>query len=360
VNTPFTVALVTPLTGPLATNGLAGLRAVSLWARDALLPAPWDEVTVTAYDAHPDPVAAVNSAVAAEPQVLLGPAGNTAAIAVAGATSRLLFNHGGPTTRLMRQSFPNVVNVAAPASGWLREALAAVRATEKGARTVTLLTPPGDDALERVSVVRAAGAALGFEITIRGFRPGKVDAAVRRMPPADVLLVDGDLEDETSAAQVLLERPWRAVAFSRAGDITSFAALGTLRDGVLAPRSWVPEADPEVSDGPSAASFAAAYRDLHGLEATPAAARAYATGVVIERCIRASGGSDDISLGAAARGLDTVTLFGRFRLDPITGLQVGHRIRLVQWQDGARVLVWPPRASQPAYRRRTWRPATAS
>jgi branched-chain amino acid transport system substrate-binding protein len=44
---------------------------------------------------------------------------------------------------------------------------------------------------------------------------------------------------------------------------------------------------------------------------------------------------------ATARRLDCTTLFGRFRLDR-AGRQVGHRVLTVQWQDGARVVVWPP------------------
>jgi branched-chain amino acid transport system substrate-binding protein len=213
----------------------------------------------------------------------------------------------------------------------------------------------GSGAPETVAVTRAAAATRGFEVTVCGFRPGRAAAAARRVPPGDVLIVDADPEDEVAAAEVLLDRPWRAVAFSSAGDAMSFAALGGRRDGLLAPRSWVPEANGEVTDGPTAEEFTAAYRQLHGSEPTPTAARAYAAGVVIARCVRASAGSDDVALAAAARGLDTTTLFGRFQLDPTTGLQVGHRVRIVQWQDSARVLVWPPRAYQAPYRHRGWR-----
>jgi hypothetical protein len=42
---------------------------------------------------------------------------------------------------------------------------------------------------------------------------------------------------------------------------------------------------------------------------------------------------------AASQRLDTTTLFGRFRVDGVTGVQTGHQIRVVQWQGAQRVPV---------------------
>jgi hypothetical protein len=42
---------------------------------------------------------------------------------------------------------------------------------------------------------------------------------------------------------------------------------------------------------------------------------------------------------ASSQRLDTTTLFGRFRVDRATGVQTGHKIRVVQWRGGQRVLV---------------------
>ena len=49
---------------------------------------------------------------------------------------------------------------------------------------------------------------------------------------------------------------------------------------------------------------------------------------------------------AAARQLACTTLYGGFRLDPVSGLQVGHRVLTVQWQNGARRVVWPPEQAE--------------
>ena len=44
----------------------------------------------------------------------------------------------------------------------------------------------------------------------------------------------------------------------------------------------------------------------------------------------------------AARIAFCQTLFGKFQLDPLSGLQTGHQVLIVQWQQGQRRVVWPP------------------
>ena len=87
-------ALVTPLSGPLGGFGQAGATALSLWAdwHGSRFPAGAE---LTVVDAHPDPVAAVRRAERLAPDLLFGPYGSSTTAAVAGATSRLVWNHGG-------------------------------------------------------------------------------------------------------------------------------------------------------------------------------------------------------------------------------------------------------------------------
>ena len=49
---------------------------------------------------------------------------------------------------------------------------------------------------------------------------------------------------------------------------------------------------------------------------------------------------DDASDHPMAARLDHDTVFGRFRVDG-DGVQRGHQMLLVQWQDGKKVIVWP-------------------
>jgi branched-chain amino acid transport system substrate-binding protein len=89
-----------------------------------------------------------------------------------------------------------------------------------------------------------------------------------------------------------------------------------------------------------------AYRDSTGEEPPYPAAAAFAAGVLYARCLREAGSADDAAILAAANSLDVRTLFGSFRLDPETGLQVGHQMLVVQWQQGVRHVVWPPERAE--------------
>src|SRR6266540_708868 len=329
------VALVTPLTGPLARFGRAGSTALDVWARQAArLPAGWRGVKLEVHDAHPNPAQAMSASTASHPDVVFGPYGSSPAVAAAAATDRLVWNHGGATSQLARPRFPRVVNVPSPASTYFRGSLQAVRAADPDARTVALLHGETGFARDVAGGARAAAAALAFEVRAVGFPPGQAADAAAQLPDAEVLLVVGGFEDEIAAARVLLGRGWRAAAFVAAGVEEVLAPLGPGRDGLLGPAQWV------------AAWFVDAFRRAAGEEPGYPAVQAFAAGVLSARCLRDAGTTDDAAQLAAAAGLSCRTLYGGFRLDPVTGLQVGHQVLTVQWQGGSRRVVWPPELAE--------------
>jgi branched-chain amino acid transport system substrate-binding protein len=345
----LTAALVTPLTGALAAYGEAGASALALWAeRSPGLPPGW-RVELSLIDAHPEPAAAMARALATHPDVLFGPYGSSPAVAAVGATGRPVWNHGGATSSLRRPRYPNAVNVLAPATTYLAGTLRAVRAADPAAATVALLRGSTGFALDVARGAVAEAEALGFSLEVTGFDPGGAAQAAATVRSADVLLVVGAFEDEVAAAPILLRHRWRAAAFVGAGVGEVLAGLGDTREGLLGPAQWAPQAAPaEPEEGPDAAWFTAAYGQATGQEPPYPAVQAFAAGILCGRCLREAGGPHDDALLEAARRLDTTTLYGRFRLDPDTGLQSGHEVLTVQWQDGTRRVVWPPdRAERP-------------
>lgn len=279
-----------------------------------------DGTRLMVHDAHPDPAAAVRAAERERPDVLFGPYGSGPARAVAAATGRVVFNHGGA-----RASGPNVVGVLAPAQTYFEGALEVVRRADADARTLRIVHADTGFARAVGGGAMAAAERLGFEVS----------ATAR-----DMLLVVGSFDDERAAAQALLGRGWRAAGFVGAGVEEVLAGID--REGLLGPAQWLLEAAPEPDEGPPAAWFADRFRERTGADPPYPAAQAFAAGVIAARCVRDAGERGDAALLAAARALDCTTLLGRFRLDPQTGAQVGHRVLTVQWQDGARRVVWPP------------------
>jgi len=335
--------LVTPLSGPLSRFGRAGAEALAIWAEAAaVLPPAWQRVQLTLCDAHPDAATAMRRGLASRPDLVFGPYGSGPALRALEGTEHAVWNHGGASSRLRWPEHPNCINTLAPATRYFRGALEAVRRADTSARSIALLhvrTGFGDD-VARGAIADAE--RLGFHVTTTGFEKGEGARAARGVTAADVLLVAAGFEDEQAAAPVLLQHAWRAAAFVGAGVEEVLRALGDRREGLLGPAQWIAAAAPRPNEGPDAAWFAERYRARTGSQPPYPAVQAFAAGVLAARCLREAGSADGAAQLAAARALECTTLFGKFRLDPDAGFQVGHEVLTVQWQDGARRVVWPP------------------
>lgn len=334
---------MTPLSGPLASYGSAGAAALRLWAEGA-------SAELTVHDAHPDPVAALRSAEEEHPDVLFGPYGSSPARTVCAATQRLVWNHGGAQV----PPSPRVVNVLAPARTYFEGAVRTVVAAAPDVRRATVLHGPTEFGRAVGGCAAQVARELGLEVAMAvlpvppAVPDSDADASSPSVPDGDLLLVVGGFEEEQAAAERLLPGRWRAASFVGAGTEEVLAGLGARREGLLGPAQWIASAAPTPDEGPTAARFVTAYRGATGGDPPYPAAQAFAAGVLAARCVRDAGTTEDTAVRAAAGALDCTTLFARFRLDPATGEQVGHKILTVQWQDGRRVVVWPPEQAHAA------------
>ena len=332
-------AMVTPLTGPLMLFGRAAGAAVELWADEIAEPG-WVELEL--FDAHPDPVEAVRRAEARGFDVLFGPYGRGPALAVARATSRLVWNGGGATDLLAVPRFGNVVNVLAPASSYLEGGLAAVRSVDPQAGSVVVVHTGRGFSGEVARGALAAASELGMTCSQTRFRPGQARAVVPLIPGGDVLAVIGSFQDELDILGALDRDRWKAVLSVAAGVDEVLEALGDRREGLIGPAQWTPGACLPPVVGPDADWFVAAYRRRVGTTPPYPAAQALAAALIWSECVRRADAWDEETLLAGARRLVTRTLFGAFRIHPATGLQAGHRVVTVQWRQGHRGVVWPP------------------
>ena len=347
--TTLRATLVTPLTGPLAPFGHAAAMGLTVWARYAAhLPASWTKVELDVRDTASDPGAAMRAAVETQPHVLFGPYGSSTMLAAMRVTDRVVWNHGGATSQLCRPAFPQVINVLSPATVYFDGVLHAVRAADPGAATVSLLHTSTGFGRDVATGAEKAATELGFEVQAVPFPPDHAVDVARTLPSADVLLVVGSFADEQAVAPALLARNWRAAAFVGAGVDEVLAGLGTLREGLLGPTQWMPTKALKPDEGPDSSWFVTKFRSAAGADPPYPAVQAFAAGILYARCLRESGTSEDAVQLATAGQLACTTLYGDFRLDPLSGLQVGHQVLIVQWQQGTRRVVWPPEMAEHA------------
>lgn len=263
--------------------------------------------------------------------VLFGPYSTVlmrAAIPVAETHGRLLFNHGGSGGTL---NLPGrVVNILTPAGRYAEP-------------FVRLLADAGD---AQLFVVRGKGA-FGRDVingAVEAARAAEVVVDIRDpgAPPVGPwdLISAGVYEDDVFNVRRAraLPNPPRRICSIAAG-VASFATDVGDPEGVYGVGQWAPGASGTVDVGMDEAEFLAVWQERFGGIPDYPGAQAYAAGVIAEAAVRTAGSTESGALWEMLAGLDFTTVFGQFRLDPATGVQVGHDSVLTRWQDGAQVRI---------------------
>jgi branched-chain amino acid transport system substrate-binding protein len=334
------VGLAVSLTGPLAAMGTATCRGLALWAEEA-------RVALVVRDDGSER-AEVRRAVEMlldeeRVDLLAGPysSGLTRAVApLAEARNVVLWNHGGAADDIHRRGHRCVVGILAPASRYLVPALRKVRTGE----VVVVHRPSsGFSAAVAWGAVEEAGRqARPVRLESYPETPHEMDAFAARVaaPPPGLLVGAGRFSDDIVLARALRRQGVEVpTAFVAAGIDAFREALGEGADGFLGPSQWEALApiDPDV--GPTPRDFAHRFRARFGVPPDYPTAQAYAAGLVMGRCVEMAAGTDQQALRAAAAALDVTTLLGRFRIHPVTGVQIGHDVLLVRWERGERCVL---------------------
>src|ERR1700728_2951051 len=182
-------ALVTPLSGPLSLYGRAGATALAIWAKSTALPPPWTSVALDVRDTGKDIRAAPQAALATEPDVLFGPYGSGPMLAAARTCERVLWNHGGASSRLRQPVFPQVIKCIPPASCQFSAALQAAHTVDPSITTISLLhstTGFGKDVAEGAATT---AANLHLDLTSTAFASYLAPEVGDAVPDSDSLLV---------------------------------------------------------------------------------------------------------------------------------------------------------------------------
>lgn len=291
--------------------------------------------------------------------LLLGPyaSGLTRrAAAVAEQYQRVLWNHGGSTDVVYRDGYAWVVGILTPASRYFHGVIDAVTEAYPSLRRVTILHGTTGAFPRDV----AAGAAQhcrerGIETVQRIAYPPDTDdftpllQSLQADPP-EMLLGVGRIEDDLRLAAQLrgLGLPLKAAGLIVTPLQQFQTTLGEAANGFAGPSQWEPGVVTRPDYGPSTAEVLRSFQHYRSeaIDIDYPMAQAYAGCLVVQRCIEAAGSLDQAALRHAAGELDFTTFYGRFHIDPRTGRQLGHVMPVVQWQQGAKVMVWPPQMRQ--------------
>jgi branched-chain amino acid transport system substrate-binding protein len=367
--TTATVGAALSQTGNYALQGQQALQGLRLWvdetnARGGLFipelhrPA---SLQLIVYDDHSRRVNAeqlIEQLITVDHvDFLIGPysSGLTyAAAALAEAHQKVLWNHGGSSDVIMRQGFRWSVHLPTPASSYFAGLFSCLlqNGAEAG-RVAIIQRRRGTFSTEVASGARQQAERSGFPILPAFFypdEPGQISTLAEALVAAEpvVIVAVGRYEDDVALIRALVEISCGAkVVAAVAAPMQAFwKDLREVAHGCMGPSQWEQggEGCPDV--GPSSTMFVERFRQRFGQTPDYPAAQAYATGLILQRCVTLAGTCVDADLRAAADMLACRTFYGDFRLDAETGVQIGHETVLVQWQGGEKKTVWPKEVAQ--------------
>jgi branched-chain amino acid transport system substrate-binding protein len=278
--------------------------------------------------------------------VLLGPL-TMAVVEIAEEYKKVLWNHSGSSDEIFRRGQRYLVGIASPASDYLR-ALPHWLAEEF----------PG---LGRICVLYSGRGTFGWQVA-RGILESLLVEAGQSV---ELVPINSPLENYDTILRTLFDidpevvvlavtfpdelgimrtrQHWpstvRVVAAVAAGIGDFSAELAQIADGVLGPSQWEPGVTFPNVTGPASDWFLDSFHRQFGHAPDYIAAGSFATGLVLTECIRQAASLDDEKLRSTASGLDCSTFYGRFRIDSRTGIQTGHRVLLIRWQGGYKVVL---------------------
>lgn len=190
-----------------------------------------------------------------------------------------------------------------------------------------------------------------FKGILAKFRAANPDVIVAAAYYDDAVAITRDLKE--------LDVNPKIIAVTNGGGVPKFhETLGRAAEYVYSTSPW--EADlttlraggliPVARQYPGLNEFVAAYsKEFPGVDMAYAAAQGYGGCQILLEGVRRAGALDSEKIRGAIAKYESPTAFGAFKLDQ-DGLQVGHKMLLMQWQDGKKVIVWPEELTSAAPR----------
>ena len=361
------IGLSLSLTGPYAPMGRQAEASLRLFASDTnagggiRIDGQAREIEIECLDDGSDAArcADIYRALCGENRVdiLLGPysSGLTRVVApIADSAGMLLVNHGGADDDIFSHRHRLIVGVLSPASDYFngfvrlvagmklwRKRIAIVRSASGFAQAIA-------NGIERECNERYA-RRKGVRIRVK--YAGNFDAATpQTLFPAlkrnrvNALVSAGSYAHDLAVMRAVTKSPLNLpVLGCVAAGVKQFRIdLGEDAEGLVGPSQWEDQLQFRPEVGPTPREFLRRMRTIApNLACDYPAAQAYAAGLVTKAAIESAQSLDTTKIREAFSDLRTTTLFGDFAIDRVSGKQIGHRMLLVQWHGGQKVVIDP-------------------
>jgi branched-chain amino acid transport system substrate-binding protein len=120
-------------------------------------------------------------------------------------------------------------------------------------------------------------------------------------------------------------------------------------EGIVTCSQWEPGVVYRNDYGPSDDEFIDEYQKEYGELPDYTTATGFQQGLVMQKCMeQCSNPRDSDAMRQVAGQIEMTTFYGKYKVDPITGWQIGHEMSNIQWQNGEKKVVWVPGEASPS------------
>jgi branched-chain amino acid transport system substrate-binding protein len=278
-------------------------------------------------------------------------------------SNRMLYmDHGGANDKIFQQGFKYIVQTIGPASSYHKGTLDMINEIDPKAKRVALAYEDSEFARMVMEGAEMYAKELGFKVVFHRTYPKGVSdltpllSALKAENP-DFILGGGHYEDGQLFVRQMSDLGINVKAVSLIASATLpafYDALTSMAEGVMGPSHWeygVTYSKESAKEegmqwiGPSQDEFVELFKEAAGSDMIPDyhAAEAGAQVLAYVLGVEKAGSIKPAEVRAALGDLTFMSFYGGWNIDE-TGLQVGHTMVDVQWQDGERVIVWPQEA----------------
>lgn len=287
-----------------------------------------------------------------------------AAAVIAEQYGKVMITTGAASDSTYQKNYTLVYQAYTPASHYLTGAVDLLKATDPTVKKIAIVHENDKFSTDVSNAVKAYAEQQGYEIVLfDGYDTGTADFApfINKIQDAspDAILGGGHFQDGSTFAKQLYEKkvPTKFVALLVAPPEPTFVEIGDSAKGIIGPSQWEPLAafTQEAAQkaglewfGQAGSDFTSQYKTAYGEEPSYHGAGGYAAGLILQHAIEKAGSLDTQAIKTALDATDMLTFFGHIKFDTSPqnhGLQIGHSMVYIQWQDkdGAlqKQVVWP-------------------
>jgi len=291
-----------------------------------------------------------------------------AASVIAEQYGKVMITTGAASDDNYKQGYTGVYQVYTPSSRYLTSSIDLLASLDSSAKKIAFVYENSTFSTGVAEAAKAYAEGLGYDVVLyEGYDAGTTDfsAIINKVQAAapDAILGGGHFADGEALARQLNEKqvPVKFVSLLVAAPEPSFSELGDAAKGIAGPSQWEPQvkfteegamADGTTWIGPTGEDFVSEYTAAYGEDPSYHAAGGYAAGLLLQYAIQTADSIDPDAIKAALDGADLTTFYGNIKFDTSAdnhGLQVGHAMVVVQWDDNlVKQIVWPESAATAA------------